>query len=374
MSGGRLRKEKVCLNCNARVFGPYCYVCGQHNIEPKETAWGLVVHFFNDITHFEGKFITSLRYLLLKPGFLTAEYERGRRASYMNPVRMYVFTSAIFFIIFFSVFKVKDEAFSINYAKLEQQFEEMNANFNIDFVTGNIHVEGVKVGNISNIDAFDKKLVDSLVRSAVPQKKKNNSADSAGAKEQDVFFDLNKGFSSKEQYDSVQHSLPPAKKDNWVQKKIVHKSIAIKQKYGNNKGLVMAKLSDIFLHQMPTIFFVSLPFFAFILYLLYIRRRRRFYFVNHAVFSIYYYIFVFVNLLFYFAANKLEGITHWRIFTWVQTLLILTTFFYLYKAMRNYYRQGRAKTIFKFLILNFVFLIITVLLFAGFLIFSVFNI
>ena len=80
MSHGSERKEKNCLNCNARVFGRYCHVCGQENVEPRETAWHLVVHFFNDITHFEGKFSKAIRYLLFRPGFLPAgcfRLERG---------------------------------------------------------------------------------------------------------------------------------------------------------------------------------------------------------------------------------------------------------------------------------------------------------
>ncbi|HRO68985.1 MAG TPA: DUF3667 domain-containing protein [Chitinophagaceae bacterium] len=97
------RKEKDCLNCGTIVQGKYCHVCGQENTEPKESFWGMVSHFFNDITHFDGKFFTTLRVLLTRPGFLSAEYMRGRRMSYLNPVRMYVFTSALFFLIFFSI-------------------------------------------------------------------------------------------------------------------------------------------------------------------------------------------------------------------------------------------------------------------------------
>ena len=63
----------------------------------------MVVPFFQDITHYDGKFVGSIRYLLTKPGFLTTEYMAGRRASYLHPIGMYVFTSAIFFIIFFSI-------------------------------------------------------------------------------------------------------------------------------------------------------------------------------------------------------------------------------------------------------------------------------
>ncbi len=98
------RKEKDCLNCGTIVQGQYCQNCGQENVEPHETFWHMVTHFFYDITHFDSSFFHSLRYLLFKPGFLSKEYVNGRRVKYLHPIRMYVFTSAIFFLLFFSVF------------------------------------------------------------------------------------------------------------------------------------------------------------------------------------------------------------------------------------------------------------------------------
>ena len=105
MSHLKERKEKNCLNCQTEVVGRYCHHCGQQNLEPKETVWHLIQHFFNDITHFDGKFFETVKYLLRKPGFLSREYMRGRRMTYLNPIRMYVFTSAIFFILLFSLSK-----------------------------------------------------------------------------------------------------------------------------------------------------------------------------------------------------------------------------------------------------------------------------
>ena len=70
MSHGRERHEKNCLNCGTIVQGRYCQHCGQENIEPKENFWQLLNHFFNDITHFDGKFLPSLKYVLFRPGFL----------------------------------------------------------------------------------------------------------------------------------------------------------------------------------------------------------------------------------------------------------------------------------------------------------------
>ena len=96
MSHLKERKEKKCLNCNALIYGRFCHICGQENLIPKETFLYLVRHFIEDLTLFDGKFFATLKYLLLRPDFLSYEYMRGRRLSYLNPIRMYVFTSAIF--------------------------------------------------------------------------------------------------------------------------------------------------------------------------------------------------------------------------------------------------------------------------------------
>nr|WP_294907071.1 DUF3667 domain-containing protein [uncultured Lacibacter sp.] len=374
MSHGKERKEKNCLNCNARVFGRYCHVCGQENIEPRESAWELVVHFFNDITHFEGKFGKAIRYVLFRPGFLPAEYARGRRMSYMNPVRMYVFTSAFFFIIFFSLFKIDDSAVAVSYAKLEERFKDSDVNFDVNFVSGEISVARHTVGNLNRMDQLNERLIDSLIKVNAQERDSTQAGDTVKRKKPPTLFDFNGKFESVKVYDSIQQSLPEDERDGWFGTMVNRKAAAINEKYGKTPGLAFARIGDVFLHKLPTIFFVSLPMFALILSLLYVRRRRQFNFVNHGIFSIYYYIFCFLLLLIYFAANKLGNTTGWSIFIWVQVALSLCFFIYLYKAMRNYYGQGRAKTIIKYILLNFIFFILVIFLFTGFLIFSAFNI
>lgn len=372
MSHGYERKEKNCLNCNARVFGRYCHVCGQENVEPKESAWALVTHFFNDITHFEGKFLTSLRYILFRPGFLAKEYERGRRASYMNPVRMYVFTSAFFFIVFFSLFKVPDEQVADSYNQLQERLKNSNADFNVNFITGNITVDKVVVGNINQMDRLNERLIDSIANAVHVKKDTIAVADSTNESDFSV-INFGTRYSNEKQYDSIQQNLPPEKQDGWIMKKLNRKAAYLNNKYGNSPGLAYARIFDVFLHKLPTILFISLPLFALVLSLLYMRRSQYNY-VNHAIFSIYYYIFCFLALLLYFGADKLSEITHWRIFSLVEIVLFFSFYVYLYKAMRHYYLQGRAKTILKFLFLNFVFLFVIIFLFAGFFIFSALNI
>lgn len=55
--------------------------------------------FLGDYFTFDSKFFKSFIPLLAKPGFLTTEYNRGRRASYVLPLRLYFFTTIFFFFI-----------------------------------------------------------------------------------------------------------------------------------------------------------------------------------------------------------------------------------------------------------------------------------
>jgi hypothetical protein len=98
MSGKKLRKESNCLNCNRTVESRFCGFCGQENLEPRESFFDILKHTFEDFSHFDSKFFTTVKYLFLKPGLLTLEFNRGKRASYVNPIRLFFFTSFLFFI------------------------------------------------------------------------------------------------------------------------------------------------------------------------------------------------------------------------------------------------------------------------------------
>lgn len=365
MPHGKQRKEKNCLNCNARVFGSYCHVCGQENIEPKETAAELVVHFFNDITHFEGKFIASLRYLLFRPGFLTAEYMRGRRASYMNPVRMYVFTSAFFFILFFSFFSDSE--------KKREVFKITDSDKTGAEVTKQVTQNEAKEAALSAVDTKkDSALIEKIMPAGKGDSRISKDRIQSWSKE-DTSDNREQKYKTMAEYDSVQNSLPPGKKDQWVQRVIQRRLIIVDEKYGGDYSKFNKALFEHAIHSLPKMLFISLPLFALILSLLYIRRKQ-FYYVNHLVFTIHLFVFTFLILLLIFSVNKLQHATGINGFEWVTGLLWFYIFFYLYKAMRRMYQQGRAKTIIKYFLLLFTAFIINSFLFVGLFSYSFFNI
>jgi len=93
-----------CLNCGVESGGKYCPNCGQKKFDRHDLT---VKHFFghlvHEFTHLDSnKIIDTMRALLFKPGLLTEEYLAGRKGRYINPVRVYLTISALYFLFAWS--------------------------------------------------------------------------------------------------------------------------------------------------------------------------------------------------------------------------------------------------------------------------------
>jgi hypothetical protein len=355
-----LRKEQDCLNCGTVVQGRYCHVCGQENTEPKETFWHMVTHFFYDITHFDGSFFVTLKDLLFKPGFLSREYMLGRRKKYLHPVRMYVFTSAVFFLVFFSLYSVSEKDISIsgNNSGLKKGLEVAKE-------------EAYKNAKTKEDSAAIAKELGLLT------KESDKDADTVAGNKGGIQFQFGrniKDIRTLKEYDSIQNSLPKGKRDAGIIKIMTRKSVQINEKYDGDQTKIAKEVINKFLHTFPYLLFVSLPLYALFLKLLYIRHRKQYYFADHGVFLIHLYIFTFLFLLIAFGLSKLEDATHWRGIGIIQALLIITGVFYTLKAIKNFYKQGWGKTILKFILFNILCFVSIMILFAVFLAFSFYQI
>ena len=154
-------------------------------------------------------------------------------------------------------------------------------------------------------------------------------------------------------------------------RRLVRKEITINNKYRYDPEAGMEKLVDSVLHRLPYMLFISLPLFALILKLLYIRRKN-YYYADHGVFTIHLYIFTFILLLVVFAIGR-YGASAWGPFGLLVVLLLLWLFVYLYKAMRRFYGQSRWKTAIKFLFTTVISLLMMGTLLAIFFFFSAYE-
>ena len=89
----------LCANCGAVLAGEYCSTCGQR-VEPlSHSLWSFVAEAAEALTHADSSLWRTLGPLLCRPGFLTQEFLRGRRARYLPPIRLYLALSFLFFLL-----------------------------------------------------------------------------------------------------------------------------------------------------------------------------------------------------------------------------------------------------------------------------------
>lgn len=91
--------ETACLNCGTLLMGSHCHACGQRGHQHK-TLGAFFHDLLHGVLHFEGKIWRTLPMLAWRPGQLTREYIDGRRASYVSPIALFLFTIFLLFAVF----------------------------------------------------------------------------------------------------------------------------------------------------------------------------------------------------------------------------------------------------------------------------------
>jgi hypothetical protein len=318
MSKSKLRQEDNCLNCGQKVHTRYCSHCGQENKEPYETFWGLLFHFVEDIFHYDGKLFSTIRILFTKPGYLSAEYLSGKRTTYLHPIRFYLFTSAFFFICLFYVFH-----------PLESYFEKPVANAKKELSVPAISIKnGLIVEDKANPKTFADYLKD-------------------------------------------QSKLPVAKRDTEWEQKIVKQAYSVGKEYGNSEDLIKA-LADTIMHKLSTILFIALPLLAFILQLVFIRRKGYFY-MHHGIFVLHVATSLFLVLWVTNLLGVLELAMHASWIHVISSVLVWSWIVYYFVSFKRFYQLSTGKASIYFIAATMLQNIVMLFIFLGLLIFSFFS-
>jgi hypothetical protein len=310
VSHHKQRTETNCLNCGNEVNGLYCSKCGQANVEVKLTFWQLITHFLSDLFHYDGKFLLSIKYLITRPGFLSQKWFEGKRASYLDPFKMYIFGSAIFFF-FLSFVLTPSKAININ-AK-EASVQE-GKTWKYDSITMN----------------------------------------------GDTYADY-------EHYLRRQDSLPAVEKDGVFKRVVFKKVFRLNEIFKQQGTSAINVLIQLYIKYLPYMLFICLPFFAGILKLLYLRRKD-YYYSDHGIFTMHLVLFFFIVNLVEMAIGKIPLSLGWLIF-----FINVAAIFHIYKSFKNFYKQSRRKTILKNLIFYILVLFVLMLVFLGGIVVLFFN-
>ncbi|MFM7357817.1 MAG: DUF3667 domain-containing protein [Sediminibacterium sp.] len=372
MSNHPLRKETNCLNCGAAVSDRFCSHCGQENTEPRESFWQLLVHFFNDFTHFDGKFFSTIRVLLLKPGKLTNEYIAGKRASYLHPIRMYLFISFAYFILQYLVPSTEEIDQKIDervvtrdsvVRLLDKKIIELNQSIT-DSIPEIIQLKTRE--KVLNLEMSRWKLkLDSSQLSSIYSTLTYSSVESNGtgyklkikSNGDTLSFSNVDTPISPALYEYYQQQLPVEKRDGKVVHFIMKKTAELREKYNGEEGRFMLDLEKKYSLYLPKLLFVSLPITAWILLLLY-RRKKKWWYTEHAILTIHLYCGTFLILLLQLLTSTLLSALHVPLLkTIVENIWFFLVVLYNFFTLYRFYQQSVGKTLLK----TFLFLFLQVI-------------
>jgi hypothetical protein len=314
-----------CRNCGKEFPEDFqfCPHCGQKN---EDSIMSFKDMFFDTLSAFfafDTKAIRSIPRLIFQPGSLTLEYIRGKRETYLAPFRLYLFVSIVLFLVLPFVLS-EDMIFK----------SDLNPGDLIsDSITAEIKTDLMK----DTIIARDLAIADTFLSDNIPGKF-NFSLFSLSTDDSSTTSGWGKAVSLVRAGQTPKAAVDSSFTETSTLNKLLLRQ-GLKIQTQNGKGLLKE-----FLDKTSYALFLFLPAFALLLKLLYIRRKR--FYIEHLIFSIHFFSFLFLILLVYII---LVGIFHF-LPIWPVFVLALI---YLYAAMFRVYGQSWLKTGFKWIALTF---------------------
>lgn len=340
--------QTTCKNCEKPFESDFnfCPHCGQKSKD--ELTIGVL--FYNTISNyfsFDARFFKSFIPLLIKPGYLANKFIEGKRLLYLHPAQMYLFVSVVFFFVFTILTRPMTEKMD---NQLKKTFDKplvsdsLKVKTQLDSTDINKILQPLKDNQKTiGMDEAELKVLDSIIKTDI--KTDGN----------DLTFDFD-----EKKVDSLLEIGAP---DNEIYKAMGLKDDASSFKrrfYGQMLKFYKTRDGGSFLgaviDSIPLAMFFLLPIFALLLKIFYWRRGT---FAHHLVFSFYFFSFLFMLFSLIIGINFI-----WDIPDWIDWLIVWSSFFYLYFALKRFYGQGWFVSFIKCNVVSFAFLLM-VLPFAG---------
>ncbi len=341
--------SQYCTNCHRPIEkgNDFCSHCGQKKDIYKKELGQLFNQFFGSIFNWDSKvFLTPLK--LLKPGFLTQEYFKGRRSRYTLPGKLLLFL----LLGYFSIIMIH---YSSNLNNLDIQDESKNAVAVEKFINKNKSKILVKMSphNTDSLilsDSLTHAYFDSL--HTFVTKKTNNSRINVS------FNGDSLAISKHDLYTLTTKELLDKHKVEGFINRIFYRNLI--ENIKNPSAFLNTIMS-----RVPWGVLLSLPLLAIVLLILYIRKKR--YYVEHVVFLIHCFSFIFLMSTLFLIFGLFTQINGWIL----GTPFILGAIYILF-AMKNYYKDSNFKLLLKYILFLFLSLFVFVLAFSIIAFFSFF--
>ena len=383
-----------CENCGAPLTGEFCAKCGQHAIDYRRSLFRVLIDAADSFFNWDTKFLKSLGLLLVKPWKLTNDFNAGRRMRYVHPLRLYLLASIAFFLIArllnFNGNAIQFDAH--DRVEIESALAKLAAPD-----SGLDDVERAKVEEArAKLAQVDEKLAGAdrgrmqsafgtLIAASVKQKLKEKdhtklnkaldrfnavdlsaspspSAAPGAESSPPATVEASPGVTpsaspspSRKERDGIHFSdKPDAEKkafERWLETRI-------KDKIGED-GTKSKLFLETIRSNIPAMMLCCIPLFAFVLKILYFRKRR--FYVEHLVYALHIHTFLYMSVI--VTALLAMGANRWvpGLSGLIIGVLSCAIFVQIFLSIRRVYGQGWFFSAFKFWLGGIVYFVILVL-------------
>lgn len=333
---------RKCANCGAPLIGPYCAMCGQERDTHRRSVKGLFHDLVTDIASFDSRLLHTAKAFLLQPGELPRAFRMGRTRRYVPALRLYFFVSLIFFLIL--------------------------GGFNIAIMQLQVVATPIKLTYDARGNAFIRNPAYDRTDPSARRLPKLIPISKEKAKEREGMFNFTTQPYFFQPIGIYRSSLTPAMRARIERNRHrVEREIAAANKDPKNSaeakkigswmdrhfysGLQRlaadpAALNEPLTTWIPRVLFLLLPLYALLLALFYWRQRKKFYLVDHLIFSLSVHTFTFLALI--VAVGLAQTVSGGLVFLF----LLGSIGFYVFLSLKRFYEQNWFWTAVKFLCIS----------------------
>jgi hypothetical protein len=347
-----------CENCGAPLQGHWCSQCGQPAIDYRRSFRYVIADLLDEFLNWDSKFFRTIALLIIRPWKLTNDFLAGHRVRYVHPLRLYLLASILFF-------------FAVNYGAKDVRFEpgklEPKDRAEIQAELKNADLPPAAREKLEELlrESSPSPAPSALANapSPPPTALSPSPAPSAtanvpspppepSANEQKKEY----GKMSERPFVAFDDAKSTTPFERWIEARAKEKM----GEHGTKMGLFIATLFS----NLPYMMLCCIPLFAFVLKILYL--RRRIFYIDHLIYALHIHSFAYTGImLIVLATIGLIRFAPGSIAGWIIALLWIAFVTQILLSIRRVYRQGWFFSIFKFFFGGFVYLMVLIFALAA---------
>jgi hypothetical protein len=385
-----------CENCGTPLTGEFCAQCGQHAIDYRRSIFRVVLDAADSFLNWDTKFLHSMNQLLIRPWGLTNDFNAGRRARYVHPLRLYLIASIVFFLLARAINWDSDGPIQLTAQDRTELVASLSKMIEPNSPLTPEQRAQVELARVKLTDAQGALTAEQRaeVRKAFKAYIKSEVRKSLSGEERAKMATLMARIPKiRDPEKAVPPVVPPAPDSDdavpttdrvpvppippaytaptpqaplhftvgapgekksafaaWLEKQV-------KEKIGEDGARAKLFLETL-RSNIPAMMLCCIPLFAFILKILYIRKGR--FYVEHLVYALHIHTFLYVAVIITSLAVMAANRTVPVLSGWITGVMACAIVVQIFLSIRRVYRQGWFMTLLKFLFGGLVYLVILV--------------